>query len=161
LGWFWVIHNSLKSLLYRVDQAKSQIDVQLKRRNDLIPSLVNAVKGMAKYEKELLEKLGSLRSHLSREETRQTLNIVIEKYPQLTSHSSFMRLQKELVDTEDRISLARGYYNEIASFYNARLERFPDFLVCKLSRLKPRKLFTIYNEEERKRIEVKESALSN
>jgi hypothetical protein len=161
LGWFWVVHNSLKSLLYRVDQAKSQIDVQLKRRNDLIPSLVNAVKGMAKYEKELLEKLSSLRSRLSREETRQTLNIVVEKYPKLTSQSSFMRLQKELVDTEDRISLARGYYNEIASFYNARLERFPDFLVCKLSRLKPRKLFNIYNEKERKRIEVKESALSN
>jgi hypothetical protein len=158
LGWFWVIHNSLKSLLYRVDQAKSQIDVQFKRRIDLIPSLVNTVKGIAKYEKEMLEKLSSLRSHLSREGTRQTLNIIIEKYPQLRSQGSFMRLQKELVDTENRISLARGYYNEITSFYNARLERFPDFLVCKLSRLKPRKLLTIYNEKERRRVEVKESA---
>jgi hypothetical protein len=161
LGWFWVIHNSLKSLLYRVDQAKSQIDVQFKRRIDLIPSLVNTVKGIAKYEKEMLEKLSSLRSHLSREGTRQTLNIIIEKYPQLRSQGSFMRLQKELVDTENRISLARGYYNEITSFHNARLERFPDFLVCKLSRLKPRKLLTIYNEKERRRVEVKESALPN
>ncbi|TYC00586.1 MAG: hypothetical protein FXF54_01735 [Kosmotoga sp.] len=161
LGWFWVVHNSLKSLLYRVDQAKSQIDVQLKRRNDLIPSLVNAVKGMSRYEKEVLEKLSLLRSHLSREETKQTLNIVVEKYPGLKSHSTFMKLQKELVDTEDRISLARGYYNEIASFYNARLERFPDFLICKLSRLKPRNLFTIDNEKERERIEVKENAVSN
>jgi hypothetical protein len=135
--------------------------VQLKRRIDLTPSVVNAVKGIAKYEKEMLGKLSSLRSHLSRGGTRQTLNIVVKKYPQLTSQRSFMGLQKELVDTEVRISLARGYYNEIASFYNARLERFPDFLVCKLSKLKPRKLFTIDNEKERKRIEVKESALSN
>jgi hypothetical protein len=89
------------------------------------------------------------------------LNIIIEKYPQLRSQGSFMRLQKELVDTENRISLARGYYNEITSFHNARLERFPDFLVCKLSRLKPRKLLTIYNEKERRRVEVKESALPN
>ncbi len=161
LGWFWVVHNSLKSLVYRVDQAKSQIDVQLKRRRDLIPSLANVVKGIAKYEKELLEKLTLLRSHLSKKDTEQTLNIIIEKYPELTSHSSFMKLQKELVDTEDRISLARGYYNEIASFYNARLERFPDFFVCKLSRLKPRKLFNIDSEKERERIEVKENALSN
>jgi hypothetical protein len=124
--------------------------VQLKRRIDLTPSVVNAVKGIAKYEKEMLGKLSSLRSHLSRGGTRQTLNIVVEKYPQLTSQRSFMGLQKELVDTEVRISLARGYYNEIASFYNARLERFPDFLVWKLSKLKPENCLPLIMKKKEK-----------
>lgn len=141
IGWFWVTHNSLKSLQRRVQQGWSQIEVQLKRRHDLIPLLVNVVKGLVKHEQDTQEKLAELRGELENMSGKEVLKVLIERYPNLKSQEAFVKLQKELSDTEDRIALARGYYNEIASFYNARLERFPDLIVAKLGRLKHQRLW--------------------
>ncbi|OAA23407.1 LemA family protein [Kosmotoga sp. DU53] len=141
IGWFWVTYNSLKSLQRRVQQGWSQIEVQLKRRHDLIPLLVNVVKGLVKHEQDTQEKLAELRGELENMSGKEVLKVLIERYPNLKSQEAFVKLQKELSDTEDRIALARGYYNEIASFYNARLERFPDLIVAKLGRLKHQRLW--------------------
>lgn len=141
IGWFWVTYNSLKSLQRRVQQGWSQIEVQLKRRHDLIPLLVNVVKGLVKYEQDTQEKLAELRGELENVSGKEALEVLIERYPDLKSQEAFVKLQKELSDTEDRIALARGYYNEIASFYNTRFERFPDLIIAKLGRLKHQQLW--------------------
>ena len=141
IGWFWVTYNSLKSLQRRVQQGWSQIEVQLKRRHELIPLLVNVVKGLVKHEQDTQEKLAELRGELENMSGKEALKVLIERYPDLKSQEAFVKFQKELSDTEDRIALARGYYNEITSFYNTRLERFPDLIVAKLGRLKHQQLW--------------------
>jgi len=141
IGWFWVTYNSLKSLQRRVQQGWSQIEVQLKRRHELIPLLVNVVKGLVKHEQDTQEKLAELRGELENMSGKEALKVLIERYPDLKSQEAFVKFQKELSDTEDRIALARGYYNEITSFYNTRPERFPDLIVAKLGRLKHQQLW--------------------
>lgn len=143
LGWFIITFNSLKSLFRRVEQGWSQIEVQLKRRHDLIPLLEAAVKGLARYEKSTQEYLAALRGEMESSSTIVAIKALIENYPELGSQSAFISLQKELIDTEDRIALARQYYNNIATFYNARVEKFPDMIVAKFAGLKKQKLFQI------------------
>jgi len=152
--WFITVYNSLRRLKNSVIQADKQIDILLKRRYDLIPNLVNAVKGTAKYEKETLELSTKLRSEFKAKDTQDTLAIIIERYPDLKSNSSFQKLNKELIDTENRIELARNYYNNVCTFFNTRLSTFPDMIIAKMSGLKQFKLFQISELEKDKKIEV-------
>src|SRR5437867_2311364 len=128
LGWVWMVYNGLIDLRQRVRQGWSQVDVQLKRRHDLIPNLVGTVKGLRDFEQNLQTELAGLRSQLEATppgvegpDYRACGTILVaiqERYPELTAQTSFANLQKNLIDTEQRIALARGYFNDIATFYN-------------------------------------------
>ena len=150
LAWVWMVYNSLVDLRNRVASAWSQVEVQLKRRFDLIPRLEAVVKGLQQHERSVQEGLAALRAQ--REATPPgvagadfqalggRLIGLAEHYPELTASPAFLGLQKELTDTEQRIALARGYYNEIATHYNTLLEIVPDRFVASLTRLHPRPL---------------------
>ncbi len=147
LGWIWIVYNSLVTLQNNVDEAWSLIDIQLKRRSNLIPNLVEIVKGIQKHEKRIHEELARLRSqtHLDPDKKQaqgvtKAINKITEKYPELVSGEHFLSLQKLLEETEQRIALARDYYNEMTKFYNTRLETVPDKYVARLARLKQRSL---------------------
>ena len=144
VSWFWIVYNSLKTLSERVRQGFSQVEVQLKRRHDLIPRLSASVSGLMKHEQDLQTKLAALRAKVreSEGEAAESLLSLVENYPELKSSSAVTKLQKELTDTENRLELARAYYNDIVTFYNTRLERVPDIIVAKLARLKTRELLS-------------------
>lgn len=146
LGWVWLVFNSLVGLRNRVSQAWSLVEVQLKRRHDLIPSLMAAVQGLSDYERQVQSEMAVLRTQMEatppgvagpdyRACTR-LLVAVQEKYPQLRAQDSFLSLQRNLADTEQRIALARGYFNDIATYYNTRQERIPDRFVRRLAGLR-------------------------
>ena len=135
-----------------MDEAWSLIDIQLKRRSNLIPNLVEIVEGIQKHETKIHQELARLRSqkHLDPENKQaqgvtQTLYKITEKYPELVSGEHFLSLQQSLEETEQRIALARDYYNEMTNFYNTRLDTVPDKYVAKLARLEPRKLLQAEN----------------
>ena len=150
LGWVWAVYNSLINLHHIVEQGWSQVDVQLKRRYDLISNLVETVRGYRAYESEIQKLLAEIRT-----QTQATppgvagpdfkgmapmLKVIIERYPDLKANESFLRLQQALTDAEQRIALARDYFNNTATFYNTRLEIIPDRFVAALARLRPRTL---------------------
>lgn len=134
-----LIYNGLVNKKVETENAWSQIDVQLKRRHDLIPNLVETVKGYATHEKETLEKVVQARNmavnaHGVAEQaqaenaltgTLKTLFAVAEAYPDLKANQSFLSLQEELTATENRIGFARQHYNDVVGQYNAALMRFP------------------------------------
>ncbi len=163
LGWVWMVYNSLIDLRQRVRQGWSQVDVQLKRRHDLIPNLVETVKGLRDYEQNLQTELAELRSQMEatppgvegpdHSSCGKILMAIQERYPELTAQASFANLQKNLIGTEQRIALARGYFNEIATFYNTRLEVVPDRFIAALGGLKPQPLMAA-NDFERAPAEV-------
>ena len=152
LGWAWTVYNSLVNLCQRVKQGWSQVDIQLKRRNDLIPNLVQVVEGYSAHESGLQELVAKLRQQLTATPPgvagpdytgfMPTLRVTIESYPELKASDLFLKLQKELVDTEQCIALARDYFNQIVTFYNTRLEIVPDTLLAKIMRLKPQTLMS-------------------
>src|SRR3990172_4504466 len=123
----WFIYNDLVTVKMRVKEAWSQIDVQLNRRADLIPNLVKTVKSYAKHEKELFENVTKARSSLlsaatpvekakaegELQKVLKSLFAVAENYPQLRASETYLQLQKELSDTEDKVSFARQFYNQI------------------------------------------------
>ncbi|MBT3363474.1 MAG: LemA domain-containing protein [Chloroflexi bacterium] len=164
LGWVWTVYNSLVDLNNRLQQGWSQVDVQLKRRYDLIPNLVNAVQGYRDHESQTLQLVTELRSQ--QEATRPgdvgpdfrgvapVLQATIERYPELKANESFLKLQSSLIDTEQRIALARDYYNNIAMFHNTRLEIIPDRFVASLARLRQHALIGAA-DFERAPVEVK------
>jgi hypothetical protein len=139
------------------------VEVQLKRRHDLIPNLVETVKGLRDYERNLQSELAELRSQMEatppgvegpdHRACGTVLLAIRERYPELKADDSFLNLQKNLSDTEQRIALARGYFNEIATFYNTRLEVVPDRFVAALVGLKPQVLMAA-NDFERAPVEV-------
>jgi len=163
LGWVWLVFNSLVGLRNRVAQAWSLVDVQLKRRHDLIPSLVAAVQGMSDHERQVQTEIAVLRAQTEAtppgvpgpdyRACARVLLAVQEKYPQLKAQYSFLSLQRNLADTEQRIALARGYFNDIATYYNTRLERIPDRFVRGFAALKPRTLMSA-NDFERAPVPV-------
>ena len=163
VGWVLMVFNSLIDLRQRVRQGWSQVDVQLKRRYDLIPNLVQTVQGLRDYERNLQTEIAGLRSQLGAtppgkpgadyQAVGKTMLAVVEKYPELKSQESFANLQKNLIDTEQRIALARGYFNEIATFYNTRLEVVPDRFIAALVAMKPEQLMSA-NDFERAPVEV-------
>jgi len=140
------MYNNLVGLRNRVKNSYAQIDVQLKRRNDLIPNLVETVKGYAAHEKGVLEEVTKARTGVmnanSIEETSaadnqltsalKTLFAVAENYPDLKANSNFQQLQTELSDTEDKISYARQFYNDVVLKYNNACQQFPSSMLAKL-----------------------------
>jgi len=163
-AWVWMVYNSLVRLRQRVEQGWSQVDVQLNRRHDLIPNLVAAVKAYADHESEVQTTLAELRSQLNATPPDQAgpdlhgmtskLVILAEHYPQLQADESFLKLQRELADTETRIALARGYFNEVATHYNTRLQVIPERFVAAIANMRPRPLLEI-SEFERALVDVK------
>jgi len=152
LGWAWTVYNSLVNLYQRVKQGWAQVDIQLKRRNDLIPNLVQVVEGYTVHESGLRVLVAKMRQQLLATPPgvegpdytgfMPTLRVIVESYPELKASDLFLKLQKELVDTEQRIALARDYFNQIVTFYNTRLEIVPDTLLAKIMRLKPQTLMS-------------------
>lgn len=164
LGWLWFSYNSLINLHHRVGQSWSEVDVQLKRRNDLIPNLVAVVENYKGYETETQKIMAELRTQIEATPPGITgpdfkgmaslFRIVIERYPELKANSVFLRLQQSLVDTEQRIALARDYYNDTATFYNTRLQIIPERFVAVLARLRQRSLMAA-SDFERAPVQVK------
>lgn len=163
----WVIYNSLITAKVRIQEALSQIDVQLKRRTDLIPNLVETVKGYAKHEKELLENITKARSSLMKadgvkekaeannmlSDTLKSLFAVAENYPQLKANENFAKLQDELTDTENKIAYSRQFYNSTVLDYNTKIQVFPNNIVAGMFNFKQEEFFET-EEEERKAVKV-------
>jgi hypothetical protein len=144
LGWVWMVFNSLTGLRNRVRQAASLIDVQLKRRADLIPPLVACVQGFRAHETSVQTLVAALRAQAAGGRpaaVAPTLLAVAEQYPELKGQTVFAELSRNLVETEDRIALARAYHANIATFYNTRLERVPDRYVADIVKMQPEPLF--------------------
>jgi len=150
LAWVWMVYNSLVDLRQRVRRAWSLVDVQLQRRHDLIPNLVEIVKGYRDYEQQLQTELAALRGELlatppgvtgpDYSAVTKTAVAIAERYPELKANTNFAALQKSLIDTEQRIALARGYFNDIATHYNTRLEIVPERFVARLAGMQPQTL---------------------
>lgn len=145
--WFVATYNSLVRLRNRVSNAWAQIDVQLQRRLDLIPNLVNTVKGYIKHESETLQKVVSARNAVMNAngvEAAQNANDVLsgalktlfavsESYPDLKANTNFLELQAELANTEDKISYMRLSYNDVVMAYNSKVQSIPSNIVAKLA----------------------------
>jgi hypothetical protein len=149
-AWVWLAYNSLIDLRQRVRRAWSQVEVQLKRRNDLIPNLVEVVKALRSHEAETQSALADLRMQLGATPPGEAgpdhhglgdrLLALRERYPELKASQGFEVLQRSLADTENRIALARGYFNEIATHFNTRLQTVPERYVSQLAGMKPKPL---------------------
>ena len=143
-GWVWMVFNSITGLRNRVRQAQSLIDVQLKRRADLLPPLVACVQGFRAHEASVQTLVAALRSQAAGGHVAALapmLVAVAERYPDLRGQQVFAGLSKQLVETEDRIALARAYHANIATFYNTRLQRVPDRYVADIVKMQPEPLF--------------------
>lgn len=155
-------YNGLVRSRMQTKEAWSQIDVQLKRRNDLLPNLIETVKGYAKYEGGTLEKVTELRNQVAKASspaeamkasdalTRQVSGIfaVAENYPALQANASFVKLQEELTNTENKISYSRQLYNSVTSSYNVKLETFPSNIIAGIFGFKPADFLTVPEEEK-------------
>jgi hypothetical protein len=147
LVYLWTTYNNLINLHHRVQQGWSQVDVQLKRRYDLIPNLVAVVQAYKEHEQDTQQTLAALRAQMAATPAGRegpdyrglnvTLKALVERYPELKANESFLKLHKALVDCEERIALARDYYNQVVTFYNTRLEIIPERYAAGLARLKP------------------------
>jgi hypothetical protein len=143
-GWVWMVFNSITGLRNRVRQAQSLIDVQLKRRADLLPPLVACVQGFRAHEASVQTLVAALRAQAAGARTAALAPLLVavtERYPDIRAQESFDELRKNLVETEDRIALARAYHANIATFYNTRLQRVPDRYVADIVKMQPEPLF--------------------
>ena len=162
------MYNGLVSARVKVDNAWSQIDVQLQRRFDLIPNFVETVKGYAAHESETFEKITSLRTAWANAGTvsekaeldnqlsgaLKTIMAVSENYPDLKANQNFMELQEELRNTENKISFSRQFYNDSVTMYNQKLQLFPSNIIAGMFNFQPRELFAVENAEVRKNVKV-------
>ncbi len=162
------IYNSLQTEKNNVEKAWSQIDVELQRRFDLIPNLIETVKGYMEHEKEILTKVTDLRSSWASAQTvsdKSKLNgelsnslksimAIAENYPDLKASQNFLDLQRELAKTENQISNTRQAYNAAVTSYNTKLEIIPSNIVGGLFGFKQRELFNVESEEVRKNVKV-------
>lgn len=167
---FWIIstYNGLVTLKQRVSNAWSQIDVQLQRRFDLIPNLVETVKGYTKHEEAVFTKVAELRTswanassvkekaELSNELSGalKTIMAVSESYPELKANQNFAQMQEELQNTENKISYSRQFYNDIVTKYNTKLHVFPDTLIASMFHFESAELFRAESDEARKNVKV-------
>ena len=154
---FWGYYNKIIRLENRIDNAWAQIDVQLRRRADLIPNLMKTVKGYMKHEKEVLENVTKARTALMSAKTPQenidadnmltgalkTLFAVAENYPDLKANQNFLNLQDELTHTEDKIAYSRQHYNDSVLVYNNIIETFPGLWFAKRMERKTREMLQI------------------
>lgn len=160
-----VIYNNLVKASVWVKEAWSQIDVQLKRRNDLIPNLVETVKGYAKHEQETLEKVVQMRNQLTQvpsenheeqmqisnqlSDTLKTIFALSESYPDLKANQNFIQLQEELTSTENKIAYARQLYNSSVATFNIKLQSFPSNIVANIHGFKPEAMLETPVEEKK------------
>jgi LemA protein len=170
--WAILSYNRLVTLKNRAKEAWADIDVQLKRRHDLIPNLVETVKGYAAHEREVFEKVAEARERAmgAREggdlkkmaeaedylaQTLKTLFAVAENYPDLKASQNFLELQRELTDAEDKIMYARRFYNANVRDLNIAIESFPTNIIASIFGFKKMDLFEIGGPEEREAPKVK------
>ena len=160
--WIIAIYNGLVKSRMQTKESWSQIDVQLKRRNDLIPNLMETVKGYAAYEEKTFAKITELRSQVAQAETpaeamRVSNNLtkqlsgliaVAENYPELKANNSFIKLQDELTNTENKISYSRQLFNTTTANYNIKLETFPSNIVAGVFGFKPSQFLETPQEEK-------------
>jgi LemA protein len=166
------MYNSLIRLKNRVDEAWSDIDVQLKRRYDLIPNLVETVKGYAAHERETLEKVTKARTDAMAAQqsgdakkqaeaenalsaTLKSIFALSESYPDLKANENFLELQRELSDTENKIQASRRFYNGNVRDFNTKIQVFPTNMIAGMLGFKAREYFEVGDEKEREAVNVK------
>jgi len=166
--WIIAIYNGLITLKNRVDEAWSDIEVQLKRRYDLIPNLVNTVKGYAAHETGVFEKVTEARSRAMGAGTAQdkaqaenmltgalkSLFAVAEAYPDLKANQNFLELQRELTDTEDKIQASRRFYNGNVRDFNIKIEVFPNNIIAGMLKFSKREFFELQEEAAKEPVKV-------
>ena len=162
------IYNNLVRLRQKVKNSWSQIDVQLQRRFDLIPNLVETVKGYMAHEEGVLTKVTELRTSWAnagsiKEKAEldnelsgalKTIMAVSENYPDLKANQNFSELQQELQNTENKISFSRQFYNDSVTMYNTKLEVVPSNIIASMFGFKPEEFFKVESEEARKNVKV-------
>ena len=162
------LYNNLVQLRLKVQNAWSQIDVQLQRRFDLIPNFVETVKGYMTHEKETLEKVTELRTSWSKvssvkdkanldgelSSTLKTIMALSENYPDLKANTNFMQLSEELRNTENKIAFSRQFYNDTVTTYNTKLQVFPSNIIAGIFGFKSSDLFNVESEEVKKNVKV-------
>jgi len=155
--WAIATYNRLLTYRHRVENARAQVDVQLKRRYDLIPRLIETVRGYAQHEERIFERITELRTQALQSlsppqqealeaDVRQGIRSLValaEAYPDLKANENFLSLQEELRDTEDKIRYARQFYNDTVMRYNLSIQRFPNLLIAPLVGFRPQPLFTL------------------
>jgi len=160
---FFGIYNSLIGLRNQVANAWSQIDVQLKRRHDLIPNLVETVKGYMRHERETMENITAARSKAMSAETVgeraqaegvlsgaiSKFFLVVENYPDLKANQNFLALQEELTSTENKISFSRQNYNDQVLFYNNKIQMFPSNIIAGMFNFKASEFFQVESAAEK------------
>ena len=165
---FVAIYNGLMQSKLKVENAWSQINVQLQRRFDLIPNLVETVKGYMAHEQETLTKITELRTAWANSSTVEekselnnqlsgalkTILAVSESYPDLKANTNFASMQEELRNTENKISYARQFYNDSVTMYNTKLKTIPSNIVAGMLHLQDQPLFTVESEEAAKNVKV-------
>ena len=163
VGWLTGMYNALVRLRNRVKNAWSQIDVQLKRRHDLIPNLVETAKGYMKHEQETLKGITEARSRAmgagsvgEKAKAEGELSgamskffLVVENYPDLKANSNFLAVQEELTSTENKIAFSRQSYNDQVLFFNNKIQMFPSNIIAGMFNFKENEFFELKNEEER------------
>lgn len=165
-------YNQIQTYDEQINVAQSQIETQLRRRADLIPQLVETVKGFANQESEVLTNVtrarAGLEGELNREggaspealaradaELTRSISVVVEAYPQLRSNENFIRLQDELVGTENRLATARSDYNTSVGAYNAYIRRFPQTITARVTGAEAREYFRVEDAADREAPQVK------
>lgn len=168
LIWVVFVYNGFIRLINRAKEAWSDIDVQLKRRHDLIPNLVNTVKAYAEHERETFEKVTESRAQAINAEgveskkqaenqlteALKSLFAVSENYPDLKANENFLELQRELSDTENKIQAARRFYNTNVRDLNTSLDSFPKNIIGNMFNFKKREYFEIEDESEKEVVDV-------
>ena len=167
----WAIYNGLATARIKVKSSWAQIDVQLKRRYDLIPNLVETVKGYAAHEKDTLERViqarnsamaaggGGVAQQAAAENmltgALRQIFALSEAYPNLKANESFLSLQEELTSTENKIGFARQYYNDVVEGYNTKIAVFPANVVGNMFGFKPAEFFEVTDAATREAVKVK------
>src|ERR671937_930879 len=160
--------NSMIASRNRCDEAWSGIDVQLKRRHDLVPNLVETVKGYATHEREVFEKVTAARAEATKAHTPAEaaqkegqltaaltdLRAVAENYPELRATENFQKLQNELTEIEDEIQAARRIYNSNVQTYNTKIQVFPNSMIANSRNFTPREFFEIEDARDREPVQV-------
>ena len=166
--WIIAIYNGLVQSKLKVDNAWSQIDVQLQRRFDLIPNFVETVKGYMTHEAKTFEKITELRTSWANSSSvgekakldgelsgaLKTIMAVSENYPDLKANTNFSDLSEELRNTENKISFSRQFYNDSVTIYNTKLELFPSNIIANIFNFKAKELFAAESDEARKNVKV-------
>lgn len=168
IGWAIVAYNGLITLKNRVEEAWSDIDVQTKRRYDLIPNLVSTVKGYAKHEKDTFESVtkartmamqaGTVEEHAQAENmltgALKSLFAVAEAYPDLKANQNFLELQQELTDTENKIQASRRFYNGNVRDFNTKIETVPTNIIANIFSFMKREFFELEEEAAKEPVKV-------